>query len=451
MSLLMDALKKAELAKRQANGENPPADINEPLSLEPVEPPPPREASLDQPAPAAPPRLPQLPERMEDLDEQFASHRQAEVTIPVRSPLEKSDTRPRPRQAPREEYPPVRPAPAPPIAPPPVKGEQESARNLFAAKDTPTTKSRSFAVGIGIVTLMSTLGIGGYFWWQLQPKSSLSPPRPLPTPPQPVISVVPPQGNATAPVQTADAVPPAPTFSPPSIKTKSSPDDDSDEEEIGSRPKTLPVRKPPPAPIPMADSPIKLTKAPLRVNPSLIRGYELFEQGELNTAKQEYGRVLKSEPQNIDALHGMAAIALREHRPDTAEHYFQRMLMADPQEPNAIAGLANLRGGSNPAAAEHRLKGLATAQQDLAAPQFALGNMLASQERWAEAQQAYFKAYSAEPSNPDILFNLAVSLEHLRQTKLAAQYYSLAVEAAQRRPPGFDPEQAASRLRALQP
>lgn len=448
----MDALKKAELAKRQANGENPPADINQPLSLEPVEPEPqpPRGTSLDQPAPAAPPRLPQLPERMEDLDEQFASHRQAELTIPVRSPLEKSDTRQRPRQAPREESPPIRPAPAPaPIAPSPAKGEQESARNLFSAKDTPATKSRSFAIGIGIITLMSTLGIGGYFWWQLQPKSSLSPPRPLP--PQPAASVTPPPGNASAPVQTADAVPPAPTFTAPPIAAKSSPDDDSDEEEIGSRPKTPPVRKPPSAPVPMADSPIKLTKAPLRVHPSLTRGYELFEQGELGTAKQEYGRVLKSEPQNIDALHGMAAIALREHRPDTAEHYFQRMLIADPQEPNAIAGLANLRGGNNPVAAEHRLKGLTAAQQDLAAPQFALGNMLASQERWAEAQQAYFKAYSAEPANPDILFNLAVSLEHLRQNKLAAQYYSLAIDAAQRRPSGFDPEQATSRLRALQP
>jgi tetratricopeptide (TPR) repeat protein len=63
-----------------------------------------------------------------------------------------------------------------------------------------------------------------------------------------------------------------------------------------------------------------------------------------------------------------------------------------------------------------------------------------------EAQQSYFRAYTAEPDNPDILYNLAISLEHMRQNKLAAQYYSQAIAAAQNRPAGFDKAQAAARL-----
>jgi hypothetical protein len=57
----------------------------------------------------------------------------------------------------------------------------------------------------------------------------------------------------------------------------------------------------------------------------------------------------------------------------------------------------------------------------------------------------------AEPDNPDILYNLAISLEHLRQNKLAAQYYGQAIAAAQNRPAGFDKAQAAARLQTLRP
>ena len=52
--------------------------------------------------------------------------------------------------------------------------------------------------------------------------------------------------------------------------------------------------------------------------------------------------------------------------------------------------------------------------------------------------------------NPDILYNLAISLEHLHQNKLAAQYYGLAIAAAQNRPAGFDRTQATARQQSLQ-
>ena len=44
-----------------------------------------------------------------------------------------------------------------------------------------------------------------------------------------------------------------------------------------------------------------------------------------------------------------------------------------------------------------------------------------------------------------------VSLDQLHQAKLAGQYYRQALAAAEGRPAAFDREQAASRLRELQP
>ena len=46
----------------------------------------------------------------------------------------------------------------------------------------------------------------------------------------------------------------------------------------------------------------------------------------------------------------------------------------------------------------------------------------------------------------DILYNLAVSLDHMRQTRLAADFYRRAVESAQAQPTQFDPASARRRL-----
>lgn len=202
---------------------------------------------------------------------------------------------------------------------------------------------------------------------------------------------------------------------------------------------------------PEDDSPIRVTREPLRVDPAINRGFEAFNRGELTMAQLEYERARKTDPRNPDILHGLAAIALRQGRYDQAEAYYRQVLESDPQDSVALAALLNQRGQMDPGATESRLKSLAASQPDLAAPHFSLGNLYARQARWADAQQAYFRAYSAEPDNPDILYNLAISLEHLRQNKLAAQYYAQAIAAATNRPAGFDRAQAAARLKSLQP
>lgn len=308
-----------------------------------------------------------------------------------------------------------------------------SANTQNAVSNIPPTRQR-LTFALGGLALLAVIGITSHLWWQLQPKSSLPP----------VTAVIPTPTLAASAQASQEQTTATPIPSTPS--------------------RTVPVELPPqtlvqsashapaqPRTLAQTDSPVKLTRSPLRIHPLLAKGYEQFEQGQLAEARHSYEQVLKADPHSIDALHGMAALALLDNRPDIAEHFFQRALLTDPQDPYAIAGLANLRGHINPGATESRLRGLIAAQPELAAPQFALGNLLSSQERWAEAQQAYFKAYSADPANPDILFNLAVSLEHLRQSKLAAQYYALAIDAATKRPAGFDAAQASARLRALQP
>ena len=102
----------------------------------------------------------------------------------------------------------------------------------------------------------------------------------------------------------------------------------------------------------------------------------------------------------------------------------------------------------DPLLAESRLKTLLASDPGAHVLNFALGNQLAQQGRWPEAQQQYFKAFAADPENADFAYNLAVSLDHLRQPRVALEYYQRAITLAKTRGAGFD--LAAAQARAAQ-
>jgi Tfp pilus assembly protein PilF len=461
MSLLMDALKKAELAKRQGQGEVASDSAGQEaagLTLEPII----DSAIQTAPAvgvPSAANLSPQaLASHLEELDTRFLA--EAKEAATARSKAQAASASSVMAVEPAAQQPagggkPPRMADATDARRPQVERtapeDRSAAQNLFAAKQADKPPARkAFAIAVGTITVLSICAIGGYFWWQLQPKTSLL-----------AVRTAPPSAAIPAPA----AVPPAPTLAAapvaPMIGTSSVPgpansaakDKDEDDEvaTVAARTPTQPRRaRPAPAREPDTDSPVRLTKAPLKVNPALLRGFDAFNRGDMELAQLEYERAQKSDPRNTDAMHGLAAIAVRQGRHDQADSLYRRIIEADPQDTVAMSALINSRTQIDPGAAESRLKSLSAAQPDLAAPQFALGNLYARQGRWNEAQQAYFSAYGAEQDNPDILYNLAISLEHLRQNRLAAQYYGLAIAAAQSRPAGFDRAQATARLQALQ-
>ncbi len=185
------------------------------------------------------------------------------------------------------------------------------------------------------------------------------------------------------------------------------------------------------------------------VDPRIERAYEAFQQGNLVEARNEYQRALQSDPSNRDALLGLAAIDMRTRNYDLAEARYLKLLEADPRDAYAMAGLIALRGQTDPVQSESRLKSLIAAQPEAAHLHFALGNQYAAQSRWPEAQAAYFKAYTLDPDNPDFAFNLAVSLDQLRQNKLALEYYRRALALASNRSISFDKNQVSARISDL--
>lgn len=129
---------------------------------------------------------------------------------------------------------------------------------------------------------------------------------------------------------------------------------------------------------------------------------------------------------------------------------YRRLLQINPRDPHAHAGSIALRNQVvDPVQAESRVKTLLAADPEASVLHFTLGNQFAQQGRWAEAQQAYFKAYAGDPENPDYAFNLAVSLDQLRQPALALEYYRRALALGAKRSANFSADAARARVQQL--
>ena len=193
----------------------------------------------------------------------------------------------------------------------------------------------------------------------------------------------------------------------------------------------------------------RASENPRRVPAEVSAGYAALRQGDLTSARRGYEAALASDPTNVDAHLGIATIAARSANRSLAADHYRRALDLDPRNATALAGLASLAEHSRPDALEEQLRANLAVHPDSAALQLTLGNLHAAQGRWSEAQSAYFEAHRLDPGSAEIAHNLAVSLDHLGQRRLAATFYRRAIDAARGRVAPFDPAAVSRRIAEL--
>lgn len=232
----------------------------------------------------------------------------------------------------------------------------------------------------------------------------------------------------------------------------------------------VPVPAAPPAPARPAVTEPDLAPAPVApslsaVAPSLVQvrrdsepssiermvreAYGRYQANDFSGARTLYATVLQDEPDNIDALLGLGAVALREGDTAGAVQAHGRVLQLDPDNDTALAVLVGVNKTADLNAAESAINTLIRQSPDQPFLHFTLGNVYAAQGRWPEAQQAFFDAYRTEPGNPDYAMNLAVSLDRLGQRQPALDYYNTALRLAEQQPSGFDPAAILARIQSL--
>lgn len=357
--------------------------------------------------------------------------------------------------------PPRRSRNAPPPPPPRVKAQKRAVAARIDARTIRIAVLGSIAVLIAAVF--------GYIYWHAVygPGSSRGLPMvPMPGQNQPLASAAD-AAVAGVPVLAAQAGAQAPAAQPvqayaaptpaPSSREQMPPDEAM---RLAQLQQQAPPQAPAPAPLPRSASARTVAAAdtsgirvarvakPEQVNPSLQNGFTAYNNGDLPAARQSYQSVLRQDPNNRDALLGMAALAARDKQAEQAAGIYARLLDLDPNDNDALAGLSSVRQG-DPGQSEGRLRRMVERNPESGPLLFALGNLYARQGRWPEAQQHYFRAYSANPNNADYAFNLAIGLDRLNQGKLALTYYQRALELAPRGAVNFERDAAATRAREL--
>ena len=321
-------------------------------------------------------------------------------------------------------------------------------KNLFKAKSSVTSLSglgninRNLMLALG-GTLILLISGAGYVWYVISDSDNpplryrasaiAKPAVPLVTPAPTPITV------AAAPETVISAKPPTVPANSASISKK-------------QQANKLLRKKTPNKKIrhtPQPRKPIHLKPRNTKSPESLIdNAYLAYRAGKLNESRQMYLDILGKNPRNIDALLGLAAISQQLGEDNFATRYYLRALALDPRNAVANAGMSMLNMNES---SESRLKSLLREQNDSAALHFALGNIYAKQSRWGKAQLAYFDAYTLDANNAELSLNLAVSLDHLGQTKYAVQYYqrALQLDNISKQPHSFNHAQISQRVEEL--
>ncbi|MGZ5801430.1 MAG: tetratricopeptide repeat protein, partial [Burkholderiaceae bacterium] len=331
--------------------------------------------------------------------------------------------------------------------------EQQKAKAVFTSKKSNANRRTLWVVMVGLLFVTLFLG-GGYYYLQLAPQNStmLVKTLPIQDAPTPIPTVTPDAvpvkdaSNGGTPVQTSSItqksteqpIPPPPLQIPQTASSKSG------GEQVSVQRKRAPASEAGAEAIE-----IRQTTTDSHINPVLSKAYQFFMSGDLAAAQQQYQTVLQHEPNNHDALLGMAAIAISRKQDTQAGSFYLKLLELDPSDPDAIAGLTGLQGG-DASEVESRLKKALAQNPQSGALMFTLGNLYAQQSRWSDAQQSYFRAYGAAPNNPDYAFNLAISLDRLDQKKLALEFYQRALALAQNKQGNFKNVSIQDRINQLQ-
>ncbi|TBV83335.1 MAG: tetratricopeptide repeat protein [Desulfobulbaceae bacterium] len=320
------------------------------------------------------------------------------------------------------------------------------ARTIFLAKKSTagwrSLQERPLLLALGIVGLMSVIGLSSLSYRHfLKPpavnqadlEARLPLPVPLPAAPRAADQPPPPVDPPPAAIV---AIPVAPPPQPDPVVVAP----------VVAAPDVQPAPTPPEEAIVLPDRPrpIVITRrtAPPAIDQTLEEAYDAYKLGDIERAARIYRQILQLNPGQRQALLGIAATYYRRGEIGLAATYYRRLLDRDPGDPMALAGMLLTAPVGDISRSLSELRLLLLRHPDNAALHFGLGNLLAAQHDWPAARLAYTKALAlalagalrppaeTDASAADYAFNLAVSLEHLGLNYEAARHYRKALTLA---------------------
>jgi len=159
-----------------------------------------------------------------------------------------------------------------------------------------------------------------------------------------------------------------------------------------------------------------------------LQAYEAFEKGDYVKAQQLYSRAALKHPKDINVWLGLGASSLKLDERGLALKYYQQALKLDPSNADALKALAMLTP-KKVQNWEEQIKRLQAQQSNDPDLYFILGGYYSKHNDWLQAEKYFKKAAELSPSSADILFNYAVTLDHLGRFQMAKRFYQKALAA----------------------
>lgn len=194
---------------------------------------------------------------------------------------------------------------------------------------------------------------------------------------------------------------------------------------------------------------IKKTNTEDPINSLLRSAWLAYNEADYSTASSAYEKVLKREAKNRDALLGMAAVAVKLADYEKAKASYQLLVKLDPRDQVAVSAMSNLDKLSASSQDESKLKFMLQQQPAATHLNFALGNYYATKGKWPEAQAEYFKAWQGNSDNADYIYNLAVSLDQLGKSNQALRFYKESLAYANNKNISFSKVEVEKRIEQI--
>ena len=153
-------------------------------------------------------------------------------------------------------------------------------------------------------------------------------------------------------------------------------------------------------------------------------------QNNVKAAWAEYAAIHRRDPASVDALMGLAYIAWRQGKFDTARRHYGAVLELEADHVEALYGLAlaEVKLGQAGEAIEHMLKVVEIEPANKNA-HYNLGSLYLNQDEHELARKQYLLVMQLDPADHTPAYNLGVIFVRLKRYPEAQDYLEQAVEA----------------------
>ncbi len=177
---------------------------------------------------------------------------------------------------------------------------------------------------------------------------------------------------------------------------------------------------------------IEVKTPAMNINYELEKAYNALLSGQSANAIDIYKRVLANDPNNSNALFGLATTYHRAGQIDAARPLYGKILAKDPNNREALNNFLVLLSDEAPQEALTQLEALEKKSPDFSPIPAQMAVIYQKLGDPAKASEKMFKAVALAPENLTYRYNLAIMLDKQRNYPEAARLYKQIVQAHSR-------------------